>query len=131
MKNIALMKQIRERISKDPHSLDMDIWANHCGTVACMAGHAGIIEKEVVYWSQSDTMMPITGESWTELGARLLGIDEETADFWFHETDNHGALEILDAFIAGEEIDILRVVRETKDRQWRESSDGLDFDFDA
>ena len=131
MKNIALMKQIRERITKDPNSLDMDIWSNDCGTVACIAGHAGIIEKEVVYWSSAYTMTPITDESWTELGARLLGVDEETADLWFHETDNQGALEILDAFIAGEEIDILEVVRETKARQWLEFSDGLDEDFDA
>jgi hypothetical protein len=62
------------------------------------------------------------------LGARLLGVDEETADFWFHETDYQGALEILDAFIAGEEIDILRVVQETNARQWLEFSEDLDYD---
>jgi hypothetical protein len=128
MKNIALMKQIREQITEDPHSLNMDVWVNYCGTSACMAGHAGIIAKEVIHYRNSGVIVPATSESWTELGARLLGVDEETADFWFHETDYQGALEILDAFIAGEEIDILRVVQETNARQWLEFSEDLDYD---
>lgn len=129
MKNIALMKQIREQITEDPDSLNMDVWVNYCGTSACMAGHAGIIAKEVIHYRSSGVIVPATSESWTELGARVLGVDEDTADIWFHDTDNQGAIEILDAFIAGEEIDLARVARESLHR--REALEIMDEEFDA
>lgn len=50
-----------------------------CGTTACVAGWACAIYKKEVD----------PDESWHENGARILGIDDETADFLFNGSADH------------------------------------------
>lgn len=51
MRNVGLFDRIAALIEDDPGTYDQDEWATDCGSAFCIAGHA-VIESRLLVWSR-------------------------------------------------------------------------------
>jgi len=109
MLNTDLMIQVRNQITMDPQSHYQSAWENldgpaWCGTTRCMAGWAihlatGRTVQDVCNYGEG---LQGARDDWThpaDLGAELLGLDDNEAAALFYELDNKEALAVLDELI--------------------------------
>lgn len=88
------IRELAEHIVEHPNEFDMDYWAGgpaaldrHCGTVACLAGTACIIEGKTL--RRSGLLTPITNEhgytvSVPNLANDILDLTDDQGDrLWF------------------------------------------------
>lgn len=92
---IELWKKIDERITSDPDSFNMNIWVNECGTSACIAGHAVLVNSEPGE-IPFDTLERLAGEldlvpDYDQVGATLLGLSFWQAEGLFYHTRSEEA----------------------------------------
>ncbi len=81
---------------------------NECGTTACIAGWAAFLTGKAHYEVDSQGGMSLLTENgfmdFDEISAKLLELNQETADKLFFYYNNEGALKALEHIAAGEEV---------------------------
>lgn len=109
MPNAVLARQIYDQITEFPESHNQLLWGKktECGTVCCVAGHAGLITGEAYFdgWGNivAKHFMTING-----MAQDLLGIDDRLATFLFYVTDNEGAVSVMRQLADDEPVDLDR-----------------------
>lgn len=101
MGNVELLKKVRDHILMLPETHDQDIW--HCGTTACIAGHAavmagGVLRKNPGGWFE------LTNEEGTlvhtpDFAAQKLEMNEDEVEYVFYCMDNETSIKRLDQVI--------------------------------
>lgn len=80
MDNTELAKLIIKQVETEPRSFDMSRWSNHCGTVACLAGHTMLMSgytvsgMHVPFFIRPDGSMVMNSGQEAQ---RLLGMTHE------------------------------------------------------
>lgn len=126
-KNVDLMLQVREQISREPETHSQGVWAsrNDCGTTACVAGWAVILSGTPMDWRAIPTTTLVHDEEWVawlvthpaddqepalcwtagegdhirSVAEELLGLTPQEADALFYTARNGAALRLLDRYI--------------------------------
>jgi hypothetical protein len=103
MANIEALKKTRDFIKANPDQHDQESW--HCGTSACIAGHASLLHGAYLRQGRYDPEMWANGRPVHTSGyaAEVLGLTGRQASYLFYCMDNDVAIQRLDQLIELEE----------------------------
>lgn len=109
MPNAVLARQIYDQITEFPESHNQMLWGKktECGTVCCVAGHAGLITGEA-YFDLWGNIVPKRFISLSNMAESLLDIHPRLANFLFYVTDNEGAVSIMKQLADDEPVNLDR-----------------------
>lgn len=101
MGNVQLLKRVREQVVMYPDTHDQEVW--HCGTTACIAGHAalmggGKLQRNPGGWPE---LVDENGFVTTtpDFAAEKLQMNEDEKDYLFFCMDNETSVKRLDQVI--------------------------------
>jgi len=105
-----LAAEIVNVIKSNPDGHDQQSWGEgtDCGTTACIAGWAAFLTGKAHYEVDEHGGYSLLTENgfmdFDEVSAKLLELNQETADKLFFYYNNEGALKALEYIAAGEDV---------------------------